>query len=93
MKSFLEGRPVVSRNGAAVPTAQRGLTDSQLPSFDIPRRDTTVASLPEAAMPAAAAARAHTHEKAIETVEVDGVVQTIIITCGCGERIEVHCGY
>ena len=89
MKSFLEGRPVVQRNGAPVTT--RSLNDSQLPSFDIPRRDTGAAALPEAAMPITPA-REHT-EKKIETVEVNGVVQKIIISCGCGEVIEVHCGY
>jgi hypothetical protein len=84
MKSFLEGRQVLSRHGLSA-----GRSSSQLPSFGQPPADSTVPILtgyspvPE---------RGH-GEKQIETVEVDGVVQKIIVTCGCGERIEVHCGY
>ncbi len=84
MKSFLEGRQVVSRNGGLVDRAI-----SQLPSFGQPQEDSTVPMLvgysPEPQ-------REH-GEKTIETVEVDGVIQKIIVTCGCGEKIEVHCGY
>lgn len=84
MKSFLEGRPAVTRNGSPV---SRG--DSQLPSFG---RAATDSMVPARGAAALAPQRQHA-EKKIETVEVDGVVQTIVITCGCGERIEVHCGY
>jgi len=86
MKSFLEGRPVVSRNGSPL-----SRIDSHLPSFGrtSPVDSTAVAML---APSAPVAKREHT-EKTIETVEVDGVVQKIIVVCGCGERIEVHCGY
>jgi len=84
MKSFLEGRPAVTRNGS--PTTR---TDSQLPSFGRAATDSLVPT-----RPAASSAPAREHgEKKIETEEVGGVVQKIIITCGCGERIEVHCGY
>jgi hypothetical protein len=86
MKSFLEGRPAVSRNGSPL---NRG--DSQLPSFDRGAMDAPVLARAAAAS-SPAPAREH-GEKKIETVEAGGVVQKIIITCGCGERIEVHCGY
>jgi hypothetical protein len=84
MKSFLEGRPVVSRSGLP---ADRG--NSQLPSLGQPAGAMS-ASAPVGV--SSAAKRAH-GEKKIETVEVDGVVQKIIVTCSCGEKIEVHCGY
>ena len=84
MKSFLEGRTVIARNGSPVERV-----DSQLPSLG---RASMEPLLPALAAGAAAPKREHA-EKKIETVEVGGVVQTIVITCGCGERIEVHCGY
>ena len=84
MKSFLEGRPIVSRNGSAVTR-----TDSQLPSLNRPGVEP---SMPLLAGAAPVDRREHAQKK-IETVEVDGVVQKIVVTCGCGERIEVHCGY
>jgi hypothetical protein len=84
MKSFLEGRQVVSRDGS--PSTR---LEGQLPSFDRPAEDSTVARLPQTSP----AARHDHSDKKIETVEVDGVVQKIIVICGCGEKIEVHCGY
>jgi hypothetical protein len=85
MKSFLEGRPIVARNGSAV-----SRPDSQLPNFGRLAGD-TMATAPLLGS-AKAPSRDHT-EKKVESVMVDGVVQKIIVTCGCGERIEVHCGY
>jgi len=84
MKSFLEGRQAVSRQG--LPADRAG---SQLPSLGQPASDSTVPILTGYSK---VPQRAH-GEKKIETVEVDGVVQKIIVTCGCGEKIEVHCGY
>lgn len=84
MKSFLEGRPSVSRQG--LPASR---VSSHLPSFGQPATDSTA---PVLAGYAPAPKPAH-GEKKIETVVVDGIVQKIIVTCGCGERIEVHCGY
>jgi hypothetical protein len=82
MKSFLEGRQVVSRSGLPVSRAS-----SQLPSLGV---DAAGAAAPAGTSPTPK----HVHgEKKIETVEVDGIVQKIIVTCGCGEKIEVHCGY
>lgn len=90
MNSFLQGREAVSRQNSVQIARPSGL----LPSFGAPQEDSSVVRLPETRNSAAqAAAPAHQHEKKVETVEVDGVVQKIIITCGCGERIEVHCGY
>jgi hypothetical protein len=84
MKSFLEGRPVVSRGGSPAESST-----SQLPSFGSSSPDSTLATLP-----AYSATRDRAHaEKKIETVAVDGVIQKIVVTCGCGEKIEVHCGY
>lgn len=85
MKSFLEGRPIVSRNGSTV-----GRADSQLPDFGRPAGDAM--GTPALSGSARTPKRDHT-EKRVESVMVDGVVQKIIVTCGCGERIEVHCGY
>jgi hypothetical protein len=84
MKSFLEGRQTVSRSG--LPVAR---SHSQLPNLGQPANDIS-ASAP-AGMPPSSK-RAH-GEKKIETVEVDGIVQKIVVTCSCGEKIEVHCGY
>jgi hypothetical protein len=82
MKSFLEGRQIVSRSGSPVSRAS-----SQLPSLGA---DATGADAPTGTSPAPK----HVHgEKKIETVEIDGIVQKIIVTCSCGEKIEVHCGY
>ena len=86
MKSFLEGRTAVTRNGSPV---NRG--DSQLPNFG---RGATEARVPTRAASGSPPEPDREHgDKKIETVEVGGVVQKIIVTCGCGERIEVHCGY
>ncbi|MEA3213583.1 MAG: hypothetical protein QOE70_6640 [Chthoniobacter sp.] len=84
MNSFLDGRPVVSP--ARLP-ADRG--SSQMPGLAQPPADSTVPPVPGYSP---APKREH-GEKKIETVEVDGIVQMIIVTCGCGEKIEVHCGY
>ncbi len=84
MKSFLEGRQVVARNGSP---ADR--SSSQLPNFRQAPTDSRVVVLAGHS----AAPSAEHGEKKIETVEVEGVIQKIIVTCGCGETIEVHCGY
>jgi len=85
MKSFLEGRPQVSRHESPL---NRG--GSQLPAFGA---GSPVA--PHVSAPASpeSAARREVCEKKVETVTQAGVVQKIIVTCSCGERIEVHCGY
>ena len=85
MKSFLEGRPQVSRREA--PLSRGG---SQLPAFGA---GSPVASHAPIPISADSAARRDPCEKKVETVTQAGVVQTIIVTCSCGERIEVHCGY
>ncbi|MGC3991881.1 MAG: hypothetical protein QM796_19740 [Chthoniobacteraceae bacterium] len=52
------------------------------------------ASRPPAMAAPAFAAAPHAHRDAhVETVEANGVIQKIIVVCGCGERIEVHCAY
>lgn len=84
MTNFLEGRQVVSRSGASTSRAT-----GHLPSLG---SAAPTAGVPALMAPAPAAPREQ-HEKKIETVERDGVIQCIIVTCGCGERIEVHCGY
>jgi hypothetical protein len=84
MKSFLEGRQMAHRDGTS---EDRG--SSQLPNFGGP-----LPHSPAASAPPTAGGHNHGHgEKKVETVEVDGVIQKIIVTCSCGERIEVHCGY
>jgi len=85
MKSFLEGRPIVSRTGLP-----EGRPSSQLPNLD--SRTSTDSTAAAATADGQVAKREH-REKKIETVTLDGVIQKIIVTCGCGERIEVHCGY
>lgn len=84
MNSFLEGRPVVSRAG--LPALGQG---SRLPDFGNPRSVAEVGNIPRNVSPSS---DGH-GEKKIETVTVDGVVQKIVITCTCGEEIEVFCGY
>ncbi len=84
MKSFLEGRQAVARQGGLA-----NLTDSRFPSFgERPADPNTPALTGHSPAPQ----REH-GERKIETVEVAGVIQKIIVTCSCGERIEVHCGY
>lgn len=84
MKSFLEGRTVLARE--AIPTERAG---SQLPRFG---PSSVSPGAPVHVSHAAPVKREHA-EKTIEAVEVDGVVEKIIVTCACGERIEVFCGY
>lgn len=90
MKSFLEGRPVVSREGAPVsrPVGQLPNLDRSLPDSKVP----LIENGPSTAQSELPPAKPH-GEKKVETVEVGGVVQKIIVTCSCGERIEVFCGY
>jgi hypothetical protein len=89
MKSFLEGRQVVSRNEE--PAERAG---SSMPSFGQAPGEAIVPKPASAAVADHRAPKSAPHgEKKIETVEVDGVVQKIIVTCSCGETIEVHCGY
>jgi len=88
MKSFLEGRQVVSRNEE--PAERAG---SSLPSFGQAPGEPMVSKPAASAAEARASKREPHREKKIETVEVDGVVQKIVVTCSCGETIEVHCGY
>lgn len=33
------------------------------------------------------------HEKSVETVEEDGIITKIIVTCSCGEVTEIECEY
>ena len=90
MKSFLEGRAAVAKEGGAtirqasavnhaLPTFARGTKE---PESAIEHRDT----------PLPVQSVRHGPVK-IETLEEQGIVRSIVVTCSCGERIEVHCGY
>lgn len=45
--------------------------------------------------PAEAAAESHPDHAAVnvQTIDKDGIVQKIIVTCRCGEVIEIDCDY
>ena len=90
MNSFLEGRQNIARQNAPINRAIGPLPSLGVPQ---PQEDSSVARLPDPPQAPAPAPARVLHEKKIETVELDGIVQKILITCGCGERIEVHCGY
>jgi hypothetical protein len=96
MKSFLEGRPSVDRKTA--PPVVSAARTNQFPDLQRPPMEATSRMLvpsevePEVESEPEPVAGAH-RDKKIETVEADGVIQKIVITCGCGEVIEVHCGY
>jgi hypothetical protein len=86
MTSFLQGRQVVSRTGVILETPA-----SQLPGLGDESNKPELKACDQAA-PNPGASPSH-GEKSVEAVTVDGVVQKIIVTCSCGEKIEVHCGY
>jgi hypothetical protein len=90
MKSYLEGRAAVAREGVlTAPSAP--VRNSVLPAFAQPPNDKeSVSDARETPEPSPA--RKHSEVK-VETIEEGGVVRAIVVTCTCGERIEVHCGY
>ncbi len=100
MESFLAGRATVAKmpstGDRTVPSG-----DGFSPMFE--KRQEPVAVAP-AAVPAASAIpaktispapepTAHAHNVSVEVVRVDGAVQGIVVTCKCGERIELDCIY
>lgn len=96
MKSFLEGRPSVDRK--TTPMTVSAARTNQFPDLQIPPLEAAsrmlVPSSGESEVELAPEPVAEVHrDKKIETVAADGVIQKIVITCGCGEVIEVHCGY
>jgi len=50
-------------------------------------------SLPSSRAPAVRPPAGHAHNPTVETVKEGDKVVRIVITCGCGERIEVECLY
>jgi hypothetical protein len=88
MKSFLEGRAAVAKEGAATKRSAPAV-NYVLPTLAREGRPSEVAV--ESVPPPPQTPR-HNQVK-VEAVEEQGVVRSIIVTCSCGERIEVHCGY
>jgi hypothetical protein len=89
MKSFLEGRPTaVKEGGATIRTP--ALSNHGLPIFKQAIREP--ATPVESAAPASPHNSSHGQVK-VEAIEEQGIVRSIVVTCACGERIEVHCGY
>jgi hypothetical protein len=78
MNSFLHGRKSVSA-GALPPPAAAG-----------PARSATRAT---ASGPRAAAAADAPSEAQVEVVKEGDKVVRLVITCACGERVEVECLY
>jgi hypothetical protein len=89
MKSFLEGRATVAKEGAA-PIRSAPTVNYGLPTFAKAGKDSERAI--ESVEPPPSQTPRHSQVK-VEAVEEQGVVRSIIVTCSCGEQIEVHCGY
>ncbi len=51
------------------------------------------ASLASSRVPAVRPPADHAHNPTVETVKEGDKVVRLVITCGCGERIEVECLY
>lgn len=87
MKSFLQGKKSLDVSPLRLPP---GLSGATAPTREAPRP-------PSAAKPAAAA-HAHSHASAgagpsVEVVKEGDKVVRLIVTCTCGERVEVECLY
>jgi len=91
MQSYLDSTPAIALDEPA-PARMITPAASVLPVFG---GGASAAAPTRSAMAAPAFAPApHIHRDAtVETVEANGVIQKIIVICGCGERIEVHCAY
>lgn len=90
MKSFLEGRAVIAKEPSAAPS-RSSIVNNVLPSLGRPAAE---AELPAALRGAEAGLGQSRHGQAkVEAIEEQGVIRRIIVTCFCGERVEVHCGY
>ena len=106
MESFLAGRPTVAKlpsGGGKPASAGEGFSPlcahrparggvARAPAVSGGGPEAPGAMLPKAAPPAPEPA-AHTHKVSVEVVRVDGAVQGIVVTCKCGERIELDCVY
>ncbi len=82
MESFLKGREKVGK--AKLPREKAGGLAG-------------LGGAAEQARPPAAPAAGHRpgnpHEPKVELVAEDGVVSKIVVTCTCGQRIELMCEY
>lgn len=109
MESFLSGRAAVAKLKPAEvrpasgtdgfsplfgKTAEQAIVASAAPapSAQPPTPDFPAAPPAVAVAPTVAVAP-HAHKVSVEVVRVDGAVQGIIVTCRCGERIELDCVY
>ena len=83
MKSFLSGRP-----SASVPSLK--------PLLDKPAAHRGVSA--QASAPVAGGSRpppggSHAHEPTVECIKQGDKVTHLVVTCACGERIEIDCLY
>jgi hypothetical protein len=91
MQSYLEAAPNLNSEPAPVRPAAPAM--SVLPVFgSVPQPAATGGGGNVVAMPSATASSFRC-EPRVEAIEANGMIQKIVVTCGCGERIEVHCGY
>lgn len=102
MESFLAGRATVAKlptsGDRASSSGGGGFSPMFEPKVEPATPAAVVVSAPASATPAkpfspAPEPVAHTHQVSVEVVRVDGAVQGIVVTCKCGERIELDCVY
>jgi hypothetical protein len=86
MKPFLSGRPIYDPNGnSLVGNTQKAAAVGGL---------TAVGALGSAKATQAAHALAVAHSSAsVETIKQGDTVVRLVVTCACGERIEIDCLY
>lgn len=85
MKSFLSGRP-----SAAVPSL-KPLLEKPPVHAGVGALDTPPAPRPSA--PALSRGSAHAHQPNVECIKQGDKVTHLVVTCACGERIEIDCLY
>ncbi len=85
MKSFLSGRP-----SAAVPSL-KPLLEKPPVHAGVGALDAPSAS--RSASPQLSRGNGHAHEPSVECIKQGDKVTHLVVTCACGERIEIDCLY
>jgi hypothetical protein len=86
MKSFLSGRPS-SQMGALKPVVKDGHPKANMPG------KTPARATPVGGAAGASAAEPHQHLPSVECIKQGDKVSMLVVTCSCGEKIEIDCLY
>ncbi|MEX0322945.1 MAG: hypothetical protein AB3N63_12350 [Puniceicoccaceae bacterium] len=82
-------RPLVEKSALPTPAKSSGL------DLGFKKLGDVLKGKKESPMTNGSAVKNNGHHQTVnlETVEVDGVIKSIIVQCSCGEVIEIDCSY